>query len=66
MQIRSIGPKHTSSSTNKMSGSMASQRCVADRAKNLLVEKPKLGAKEDSLEKKYNISLRYGKVWNGR
>uniref|UniRef100_J3MK04 MULE transposase domain-containing protein n=1 Tax=Oryza brachyantha TaxID=4533 RepID=J3MK04_ORYBR len=60
-EIRSIRPTHTCSSANKMSGNMASQAWVADMAEDLLVDKPKLGARElqDTLQKKYNIPIRF-------
>lgn len=46
---------------------MASSGWIADRAKEIMTTEPNIGPKalQDRLEKKYNVTLRYGRTWEG-
>ena len=57
MQVKTSGPKHTCSSFNKCGQTMASNKWIADRVVDLLMEDPEMGpvALRDKLKKKYSV-----------
>ena len=68
MQDKTSGPKHTCGSFNKCGQTMASNKWVADRVVDLLMEDPKMGpgALRDKLKKKYSVDVPYDRVARGK
>jgi len=68
MQVKTSGPKHTCGSFNKYGQTMTSNKWVADRVVDLLMEDPKMrpGALRDKLKKKYLVDVPYDRVARGK
>ena len=68
MQVTTSGPKHTCGSFNKCGQTMASNKWVADRVVDLLMEDPKMGpgALRDKMKKKYLVDVPYDRVARGK
>ena len=68
MQVKTSGPKHTCGSFNKYGQTMTSNKWVADRVVDLLMEDPKMrpGALRDKLKKKYSVDVSYDRVARGK
>lgn len=67
LQISRLSEIPTCATTSKLSGKMASSGWIADRAKDIMTTEPNIGPKalQDRLEKKYNVTLRSGRTWEG-
>jgi hypothetical protein len=68
MQVKTSGPKHTYSSFNQYGQTMASNKWVANRVVDLLMEDPKMGpvALRNKLKKKYLVDVPYDRVARGK
>jgi len=68
MQVKTSGPKHTYGSFNKCGQTMASNKWVANRVVDLLMEDPEIrpATLRDKLKKKYSVDVPYDRVARGK
>lgn len=68
LQVKTSGPKHTCGSFNKCGDTMASNKWVADRAIDMLLNNPSMKPKQiqAELRKIYQVEVPYDRVVRGR
>ena len=68
MQVKTSGPKHTCGSFNKCGQTMASNKWVAARVVDLLMEDPEMKPSvfRDKLKKQYSVDVPYDRVVRGK